>query len=257
MTVSVNDVLSSYHGRTNPGGEKEALLSAASLLRSRLDNVRCDSEAVSDCVRCSTVYLARKVERLVSLAAAPAPSPSPLKMVVDQDWLDRRVENDPDLPCEAGAPSPDAGAGADAGGTDWRGRCEDLIAQFDHDGCTCTFSGTTCCAFAEAKHTLATEPEHPARQRNPTRSPASPSHTDLIATPESLDAYMAANPLRAALAPPDAGIVGELVACLRRNLNTMGEQRRRFIAYGKPHVELDDAIEDTEAALARVPSGGV
>lgn len=65
MVATVSNILSD-HTQT-PFGERAALLSAAKFLRSRFDAAPCDSPGVSNCVRCTAVYLAKRVEKLVAL----------------------------------------------------------------------------------------------------------------------------------------------------------------------------------------------
>ena len=43
----------------------------------------------------------------------------------------------------------------------------------------------------------------------------------------------------------------ELLELARDNLGTLEEQRRAHVRWGKPHNELDTAIEQTRAAIAK------
>lgn len=51
-----------YHGKTNSWGKRAALKSTARDMRSRFEKAKCDSEAVSDCVRCNMMFLVGAVE---------------------------------------------------------------------------------------------------------------------------------------------------------------------------------------------------
>jgi hypothetical protein len=65
------DCLKPYNGKTNPLGHREALLFTTEFLRDRLEDARCDGEALADCVRCQTMFLVRTMAQL--LVANPPP----------------------------------------------------------------------------------------------------------------------------------------------------------------------------------------
>lgn len=53
------------HCKDNSWGSREALLSTVEFLRARYAKARCDSDGVSCCVRCQTMFLVRKMEALL------------------------------------------------------------------------------------------------------------------------------------------------------------------------------------------------
>lgn len=59
------DRLKPYQGVTNSWGSREALLITVDFLRSRFGKARCDSDGVSDCIRCQTMFLVRLTEQLL------------------------------------------------------------------------------------------------------------------------------------------------------------------------------------------------
>jgi hypothetical protein len=63
------DMLREYHGETNSWGARSALICAVGMLRGRYQKARCDSDGVSDCVRCKTMFLVRTMERLLASSA--------------------------------------------------------------------------------------------------------------------------------------------------------------------------------------------
>lgn len=65
-----------YNGKTNSWGQAAALRSAAKFLLARYETARCDSEAVSCCVRCASVYAASSILSLVDQANALPTPPS-------------------------------------------------------------------------------------------------------------------------------------------------------------------------------------
>lgn len=76
-----------YHGKENIAGAAAALLSSAKFLKDRFVSARCDSPAVSECVRCNAVFLAEHIEKLVSSAHALATlkMPAQTRVVVIAD----------------------------------------------------------------------------------------------------------------------------------------------------------------------------
>ena len=52
-----------------PVGEREAIQSAANFIERHFQSIRCDSDGVSDCVRCNAQYLSKVLHQILAKAA--------------------------------------------------------------------------------------------------------------------------------------------------------------------------------------------
>lgn len=53
-----------------PGGQREAIASSVKFMETKVEPSRCDHSAVSCCVRCNAVYLAKAMKKLLALGGA-------------------------------------------------------------------------------------------------------------------------------------------------------------------------------------------
>lgn len=79
QTVAPPQIFKPYRG----GGELEAIDAALKFVDECVSRRRCDAEAISECVRCTAVYLAKIVKQLKLPGAAPAVSTPPLNIGCD------------------------------------------------------------------------------------------------------------------------------------------------------------------------------